>query len=60
MDAREVKINSLVQTKELIEFSKDHNPKHSIIVILEISKFLITASGVQIFVYPIKDFREEL
>lgn len=63
MAAIEVKISSLVQTKELkglIEFSKDHNPKHSIVVSLESSKRLITASGVQILIYSVKDFLEEL
>ena len=63
MAAIEVKISCLVQTKELkglIEFSKEHNPKRSIVISLETKKRLITASGVKILIYPVKNFLEEL
>lgn len=63
MAAIEVKISSLVQTKELkglIEFSKENNPKYSIVVSLESRRRLVTTSGVQILIYPVKDFLEEL
>ena len=63
MAAIEVKISCLVQTKELkglIEFSKEHNPKRSIVISLETKKRLINASGVKILIYPIKNFLEEL
>lgn len=61
--AIEVKISSLVQKKELrglIEFTKEHSPKHSIVVSLEPNKRTLTIDDKKITIYPVEDFLSDL
>ena len=61
--AIEVKISSLVQKKELkglIEFAKDNNPGHVIVVCLEPNKRLVKIDDINIIVYPVEEFLADL
>lgn len=61
--AIEVKISAEVQTKEikgLIEFAKDHNPAHTIVVCLEPNKRIVKINDSSIVIYPVKEFLADL
>ncbi|MCC8376964.1 MAG: AAA family ATPase [Rickettsia endosymbiont of Graphium doson] len=61
--AIEVKISSSVHKKELnsiIEFTKEYNPKHSIVVSLEENKRVIKFDDQKIIIYPVEEFLSDL
>ncbi|HJD62350.1 MAG TPA: DUF4143 domain-containing protein [Rickettsia endosymbiont of Degeeriella rufa] len=61
--AIEVKISSSVHKKELnsiIEFTKEYNPKHSIVVSLEENKRVIKLDDQKIIIYPVEEFLSDL
>ncbi|WP_245969289.1 ATP-binding protein [Candidatus Rickettsia colombianensi] len=61
--AIEVKINSSIQKKELngiMEFTKEFNPKHSIVVSLEENKRIIKSVDQKIVIYPVEEFLSDL
>ncbi|MCC8370895.1 MAG: hypothetical protein LN566_06155 [Rickettsia endosymbiont of Stiretrus anchorago] len=52
-----------VHKKELnsiIEFTKEHNPKHSIVVSLEENKRVIKFDDQKIIIYPVEEFLSDL
>lgn len=61
--AIEVKISSSVYKKELnsiIEFTKEYNPKHSIVVSLEENKRVIKFDDQKVIIYPVEEFLSDL
>ncbi len=61
--AIEAKITTPIRKQEirgLIEFSKEHKPKKSIVVGLEREYRVMTVEDVRIFIYPIQQFLKEL
>lgn len=61
--AIEVKISSSIPKKELkniMEFTKEFNPKHSIVVSLEENKRIIKFADQKIVIYPVEEFLSDL
>lgn len=61
--AIEVKISACVQKKELkgiIEFTKEYNPVHSIVVSLEENKRILKYEDRTITIYPVEEFLADL
>jgi predicted AAA+ superfamily ATPase len=61
--AIEVKLSTPVEKRDiqgLVEFAKDYNPEKVCVVSLEPRKRLMIIEGIEISVYPIQDFLEDL